>query len=263
MKLGSCYPTNTLLMKSFFNWSGGKDSALALYHALASGSDSIEKLVTNINGMHHRISMHGVRESLLEQQAEAIGIPLHKILLPEEPTMQEYERQMAEHVGQLKKEGFEQAVFGDIFLEDLKTYRERQLGLLGITAAFPIWKRDTADLIREFIDLGFRTILVCISAGCLPREFAGREIDRDFLTDLPAGIDPCGENGEFHSFVFDGPIFSKPVSFTKGEIVYREYAAPGNKETATDTPPPAGFYFQELLPENESSGLNLEHGHRS
>lgn len=236
-------------MKAFFNWSGGKDSALALYHAQKSEVYQVEKLLTNINGKHHRISMHGVREELLVQQAESIGVPLQKIILPEEPSMQEYEQEMKDNLLTLKKENFTHAIFGDIFLEDLKAYREKQLATIGLTAAFPIWKRNTVELIHEFIDLGFKTILVCIKADLLPKEFAGRIIDREFLKDLPKNVDACGENGEFHTFVFDGPIFSKPISFTKGEIVYKEYVAPKTDENLT-TSSSFGFYFQDLIPVN-------------
>lgn len=237
-------------MKAFFNWSGGKDSALALYHAQKNGAYTVDKLLTNINGRHRRISMHGVREDLLEQQAEAIGLPLQKIILPEEPSMQEYEQVMKENLEALKKEEFSHAIFGDIFLEDLKTYREQQLTTLGLTAIFPIWKRNSVELIHEFIDLGFKTILVCIKACLLPKEFAGRIIDKDFLKDLPKNVDACGENGEFHSFVFDGPIFSKPVNFERGEIVYREYTAPKTDDCFTAPKASAGFYFQDIIPVN-------------
>jgi uncharacterized protein (TIGR00290 family) len=238
-------------MKSFFNWSGGKDSALALYHAQRSGLYSVEKLLTNINGKHQRISMHGVREDLLQRQAESIGIPFQKIILAEEPSMQEYEQQMEENLRVLRNEKFTHALFGDIFLEDLKNYREQQLATLGFTAVFPIWKRDSIELIHEFIDLGFKTVVVCIKADLLPKEFAGRIIDREFLKDLPKSIDACGENGEFHTFVFDGPIFSRPINFVKGEIVYKEYAAPKTDGHLIRTSPSLGFYFQDLIPAND------------
>lgn len=238
-------------MKAFFNWSGGKDSALALYHAQRNRLYSVEKLLTNINGKHRRISMHGVREELLQQQAESIGIALQKIILPEEPSMQEYEEQIKESLLALKKENFTHALFGDIFLEDLRNYREQQLATLGLTAIFPIWKRDSVELIHEFIDLGFKTVVVCIKADLLPKEFAGRIIDREFLKDLPRHIDACGENGEFHTFVFDGPIFSKPINLVKGEIIYKEYTAPKTDEPLTETPASFGFYFQDLIPVND------------
>jgi uncharacterized protein (TIGR00290 family) len=219
-----------------------------LYHAQKSGLYSIEKLLTNINGKHQRVSMHGVREKLLEQQAESIGLPLQKIILPEEPSMQEYEQQMKENLSLLKKENFTHAVFGDIRLEDLKTYREQQLASIGLNAIFPIWKKDSVELIHEFLDLGFKTILVCIKTEMLPKEFVGRVIDGDFLRDLPKNVDACGENGEFHTFVFDGPIFSKPINFEKGEIVYKEYTSPKTTDSSQTSPSSVGFYFQDLIP---------------
>jgi uncharacterized protein (TIGR00290 family) len=234
--------------KSFFNWSGGKDSSLALYHALQDKEYHIEKLLTNINGRHRRISMHGVREDLLEAQARSIGLPLQKIILPEEPTMTEYEQQVTQTLGQLSEEGFTHAFFGDIFLEDLKKYRQQQLEKVGFGACFPLWGRDTKELVHEFIDLGFKAIIVCIKAGVLDKLFAGRHIDRDFLKDLPAVVDPCGENGEYHSFVYDGPIFKEPVKFELGENVYREYTAPGNPADPQPSHPSMGFWFTDLHP---------------
>lgn len=212
--------------KSYFNWSGGKDSALALYHSQKDKDYSIERLLTNVNGQHRRISMHGVREVLLEAQAEAIGLPLQKLILPEQPGMAEYEVQMMATMKNLKGEGFTHAFFGDIFLEDLRHYREEQLARAGLKARFPLWKRNTTELMHEFIDLGFKTIVVCVKEEVLDKDFAGRVIDPQFLEDLPAGVNPCGENGEFHTFVFDGPIFKHPVPFVAGEKVFREYVAP-------------------------------------
>lgn len=247
-------------MKAFFNWSGGKDSALALYHAKKSGGFTVDRLVTNINGKHRRISMHGVREELLDQQAKAINIPLQKIILPEEPSMQEYEQLMEKNLQSLKKKKFTHAIFGDIFLEDLKNYREKQLSAIGFNAVFPIWKRDSVELLHEFIDLGFKTILVCIKADLLSKEFAGRIIDKDFLRNLPKNVDACGENGEFHTFVFDGPIFSKPVNFVKGDVVYKEYAAPKTNDCFTTPQSSFGFYFQDLVPVNGLTELFLKNG---
>jgi len=239
------------LTKAFFNWSGGKDSALALYQAEKDKQYSIERLLTNINGKHRRVSMHGVREELLELQAEAIGLTLQKIILPEEPSMVEYENKMKETVEKLREEKFTHAFFGDIFLEDLKRYREEQLAKAGIIPVFPLWKRNTVELMHEFIDLGFKSILVCIKAELLPREFAGRIIDKDFLKDLPVNVDRCGENGEFHSFVFDGPIFRKPVDIKIGERIFREYRAPKTENDncfAKGHSSSTGFWFCDLLP---------------
>lgn len=239
--------------KSFFNWSGGKDSSLALYHILTNKSYSVEKLLTNVNNQHRRISMHGVREELLEQQATSIGIPLQKLVLPDQPTMAEYEEQMMQTMRQLQKENFTHSIFGDIFLEDLKIYRETQLAKLQMTAVFPLWKKDTTELIHEFIDLGFKTIVVCVKAELLDKSFAGRIIDKDFLKDLPVNVDPCGENGEFHTFVYDGPVFKNSVLFETGEKVFREYKAPANDKDKCFTHQPSvlssmGFWFYDLLP---------------
>jgi uncharacterized protein (TIGR00290 family) len=238
--------------KSFFNWSGGKDSSLALYHALKDKSYSVERLLTSVNKQYKRVSMHGVREELLEQQAAAIGIPLQKLVLPDQPSMIEYEDQMMQTMRQLQEEKFTHSVFGDIFLEDLKAYREAQLAKVQLTAVFPLWKKDTVNLIHEFIDLGFKTVVVCVKAGLLDESFAGRIIDKDFLKDLPPGVDPCGENGEFHTFVFDGPVFKKPVSYKTGETVFREYQAPANRKDKCFTGQPLtlssmGFWFCDLL----------------
>ena len=238
-------------LKSFFNWSGGKDSTLALYHILKDKNYSVEKLLTNVNSEHRRISMHGVREDLLELQAAAIGIPLQKLVLPDQPSMADYETYMMQTMNQLRQEGYTHSVFGDIFLEDLKKYRETQLAKVGMTGVFPIWKRDTAALMHEFIDLSFKTIVVCVNEKYLDKSFCGRIIDENFIKDLPNNVDVCGENGEFHTFVFDGPVFKNPVAFTKGEIVYRKYAAPKDQNDNCFQPTSAedyGFYFCDLLP---------------
>jgi uncharacterized protein (TIGR00290 family) len=239
-------------MKAYINWSGGKDSSLALYHTLNDKNYSVEKLLTNVSGEYQRISMHGVREELLEQQATAIGIPLQKLVLTDQPSMIEYEEHMMRTMNQLQQERFTHSVFGDIFLEDLKIYRESQLTKVGMTAVFPLWKRNTTELIHEFIDLGFKTIVVCVNEKYLDKSFCGRIINEDFIRDLPENVDVCGENDEFHTFVFDGPIFNNPIAFAKGEIIYRKYAAP--KQQSDNCFQPAvvedyGFYFCDLLPQ--------------
>lgn len=236
--------------KTIFNWSGGKDSALALYHLRQDPNYQVDRLLTSVNSRYGRVSMHGVRERLLEAQAKSLGIPLQKLLLPEQPGMEEYNQLMASTMAGLKEEGFTHSVFGDIFLEDLKNYREERLASQGFQAYFPLWKRDTRELLHEFLDLGFKTIVVCIKSELLDKSFAGRVIDRDFLKDLPQNVDPCGERGEFHTFVFDGPIFRKPISFAVGEQVYREYEAPRSSKDTTDgtVAPAMGFWFCDLLP---------------
>jgi uncharacterized protein (TIGR00290 family) len=199
--------------------------------------------------------MHGVREELLELQAESIGIPLQKNLLPEEPSMEQYERKMEDTVKKLREEQFTHGFFGDIFLEDLKTYREKQLAKVDITCVFPLWKKDTTELMHEFIDLGFKAIVVCSKAEILPYEFCGRIIDKSFLNDLPKNVDICGENGEYHSCVFDGPIFKKPVPIQTGEKIFREYKAPknSNDNCFTKQPPSSmGFWFCDLIPKERA-----------
>ncbi len=234
--------------KVVFNWSGGKDSALALYHVLQQNQFEVTSLLTTINSKYNRISMHGVRKELLQAQSEAIGIPVKEILLPEMPTMTDYNDIMKKSMAALKDNDVEYSIFGDIFLEDLKNYREEKLKEVGIKAVFPLWKRNTSELIHEFMDLGFKTIVVCANSQ-LGDDFTGRVIDNDFLKDLPKGIDPCGENGEFHTFVFDGPIFKTPVKFEIGEKIQRDFPAPKEDEdSCNNNGKSASFYYCDLIP---------------
>jgi uncharacterized protein (TIGR00290 family) len=215
-----------LKKNAYFNWSSGKDSALALYIAQQSNEFNIQYLFTSINGVFNRVSMHGVRTELVEQQAKKIGIPLIKMELPEMPSMEDYEKIMLEKLLFFKEKGIQDTLFGDIFLEDLRKYREDKLQTLGITAHFPLWKKDTKEMILDFLQLGFKTIVVCVNEQFLDQSFVGRVIDEQFLADLPPNVDPCGENGEFHTFIFDGPIFNEPVTFEIGEIVHKTYPKP-------------------------------------
>ena len=236
---------------AFFNWSGGKDSALALYKTLQLKQFHVQYLLTNVNAVHDRISMHGVRRSLLQAQVASIGIPLQTIELPEQPSMIEYEQCMTQKIKELKSSGCTKAIFGDIFLEDLKNYREQKLKQLDIDCIFPLWKIDTTELIKEFISLGFKAIVVCVNENYLNKNFCGRLINESFVNDLPANVDACGENGEFHSFVFDGPIFKQPINFHKGEIVHKKYEAPkidDNNDQLKNNISEYGFYFCDLLP---------------
>lgn len=226
--------------KTYFNWSSGKDSALALYYLLQDNNYNVDCLFTSVNSHYNRVSMHGLRKELLQKQIEAIGLPSKIVELPAQPTNEEYESILKEKVNELLNENYEYAAFGDIFLEDLKLYREQQLAPYGIKTAFPLWKKDTKELLNQFLDLGFKTIIVCVDGSKLDSSFAGRIIDKDFIDDLPEGVDICGENGEFHTFCFDGPYFKQPVKFTKGEIIYREYDNNGIK---------SGFWFCDLLPQ--------------
>ncbi|MBJ2124276.1 diphthine--ammonia ligase [Flavobacterium sp. IB48] len=221
--------------KALFNWSSGKDSALALYKILQNKDFKIECLLTSVNKQYQRISMHGIRLELLQNQAESIGIPLKILEVPEMPTMEVYEQVMTKTLTELKQNGIRYSIFGDIFLEDLREYRENQLAKIGLKGVFPIWKIPTQDLIQEFISLSFKTIVVCVNEKYLDKSFVGRVIDQDFINDLPENVDVCGENGEFHTFTFDGPIFSKPIDFEIGEIVYRKYEKPEKKDSSNKT----------------------------
>ncbi|MCZ6521204.1 MAG: diphthine--ammonia ligase [Bacteroidetes bacterium] len=232
-------------IKSVFQWSGGKDSALGLWKLLEDGKYQVDRLLTTVNRSNNRISMHGVRAELVELQADSIGLPLRKLMLPEMPSMNIYEEEMNKTLTEFKKNGIRHAVFGDIFLVDLKEYRDRQLGTVGFTGVYPLWNLPSQQLIEDFIQLGFKAVVVCVNANFLDQSFLGRLIDHQFLKDLPVNVDPCGENGEFHTFVFEGPLFKKTVDFKLGERVYRDYQQEKNiDDTGVDT----GFWYIDLLP---------------
>jgi uncharacterized protein (TIGR00290 family) len=188
--------------------------------------------------------MHGVRRSLLEAQATSIGLPLVTVELPDQPSMQEYELLLLKQLSLLKDAGCTHAIFGDIFLEDLKAYREAKLKELEMACVFPLWKMDTTALATEFIQSGFKSIVVCVNDLFLDKSFCGRIIDQSFLEDLPANVDPCGEHGEFHSFCFEGPIFREAIPFSTGELLYRKYDAPTKD---VNNPSTYGFYFLDLF----------------
>lgn len=240
--------------KALFNWSSGKDSALALYKTLQSNEFEIVTLLTSVSQQYQRISMHGVRVELLEQQAKSINLPIVKMEIPEMPTMEDYEKVMTNTLNSLKEKGITHSIFGDIFLEDLRTYRENKLSEAGFIGVFPLWKIDTTKLINEFINLGFKTIITCVNEKYLDKSFVGRVIDKQFIEDLPKNVDVCGENGEFHTFTFDGPIFKTPIAFEIGEIVHRKYEKPKNtsvSNTACDTDENTadyGFWYIDLIP---------------
>jgi uncharacterized protein (TIGR00290 family) len=217
---------------ALMSWSGGKDSCLALYEIQKAQSHRVAALLTTVTQDYDRISMHGVRRVLLERQATNLGLPLHQILISKDATNEEYEAKMVEAFSLYRKTGIDSIIFGDLFLEDIKTYREHFLARHEMRGLFPVWKRDTSDFIKQFLALGFKAVVTCVDPRVLDQSFAGRLIDETFLSSLPAQVDPCGENGEFHSFVFDGPIFAAPVKFSLGEAVMRE-----------------SFWFRDLLPE--------------
>ena len=229
---------------TYFNWSGGKDSTLALHKILEEGKYDVKYLLTTANLDHHRVAMHGVRLELMQQQAESLGIPLIIIEYSSSATMEEYENAMSKGIQPILDEGIRTAVFGDIFLEDLKEYRIKKLQEIGVEAVFPLWKRDTAELIQEFIDLGYKTIMVCTDNSKLDDSFIGKTIDKELIARLPENVDPCGENGEFHTFAYDGPIFSKEVKFEIGEIVERKYEG----KTSDGEEKNWGFLFVDLIP---------------
>jgi len=233
--------------KAIFNWSSGKDSALALYTILKENQFEVTSLLTSINKEFQRISMHGVHVSLLEQQAESLGLPLIKMELPQEPSMEEYHQIMTRTMNEIQSRGITHSIFGDIFLEDLRRYREDQLRAIGMEAVFPLWKQNTTDLIHQFLDSGFKTIITCVNETYLDKSFAGRIIDQDFIKDLPENVDPCGENGEFHTFTFDGPIFKNPVQFEIGETVKKTYPKPKSDENDKDGKGEYVFWFCDLI----------------
>ncbi|MXV16258.1 adenine nucleotide alpha hydrolase [Hufsiella ginkgonis] len=203
-------------------WSGGKDSSFALHHIRQEHPGlEVVRLITTLNLEFKRISMHGVREELLDRQAENLGLPLDKMWVPNEPANLAYEEQLHGVLAGLRAEGINHVAFGDIFLEDLKQYRDKILSEHHITGVYPLWKKPTDKLIRDFLRAGFRTVTCCINTAVLSENSLGIEINEDFIAMLPVNADPCGENGEFHTFCFDGPVFNRPVDFRTGEVVFR------------------------------------------
>lgn len=219
-----------MAQKILFSWSGGKDSALALYRTLNDERYDVAGLLTTVNEGYRRISMHGVLESLLEQQAESIGLPMHKVYLPQESSNEEYEARMERELLRQKESGVSAVAFGDIFLFEIKRYREENLSMIGMQGVFPLWGQT--DCYRDFIELGFKAVVASADAEKLEDTFPGRMFDLNFISALPESIDPNGENGEFHTFVFDGPIFRHAIPYTAGEVVQRD-----------------GFYYCDIRPQ--------------
>ncbi len=218
--------------KAVMSWSSGKDSAWALHLARAEGAVEIVGLLTTVTEEHARVAMHSTREAILDLQAERIGLPLTKVALPSPCPNEEYERRMGTALEAFKADGVGHVVFGDLFLEDIRAYREAQLARAGMEGVFPIWRGDTAALTREMVEGGLRAHVVCVDPKQLDPSFAGRIFGAEFLADLPAGVDPCGENGEFHTAVTDGPMFRAPIATRPGEVVTRD-----------------GFVFADLIPQ--------------
>ncbi|MCX8153974.1 MAG: diphthine--ammonia ligase [Candidatus Bathyarchaeota archaeon] len=203
-------------------WSGGKDSALALCEILNSGSYEVITLLTTVTRDYDRVSIHGVRRVLLEQQAKALRLPLEEMFIPKGASNADYEGELLKRLRKHRDRGVCSVVFGDIFLSDVREYRESLLEKAGMKAIFPLWGRDTKLLPLEFIGLGFKAIVTSADSAVIGRDFVGRDYDEQFLSNLPVNVDPCGENGEFHTFVYDGPMFQERVKFQKGEIVLRD-----------------------------------------
>jgi uncharacterized protein (TIGR00290 family) len=244
--------------KIIFCWSGGKDSALALNRLLKDDRYEIVSLLTTCNEYFQRVSMHGVRLELLDEQARAIGLPLEKVFVSQRSSNEEYQQKMSECLLRHKASGITTCAFGDIFLEDLKQWREANLARIGMRGIFPIWKIDSRELIREFIGLGFGSVICCANDAWLDESAVGQNINAEFIASLPSDADPCGENGEFHSFAFAGPIFREPIRFRIGEKVYRPVEAThpststnsnAGYDCASVSPRQTkGFWFCDLLP---------------
>jgi len=217
--------------KAVISWSSGKDSAFALNEVLRAGSLEVVGLLTTVTKTFGRVSIHGVREALLDQQALALRLPLRKVEIPYPCPNPAYEAAMAEAVRAMRHQGVSRVVFGDLFLEDVRSYREARLSGTGIEPVFPLWHRNTTALAHEMIGEGIDARVVCVDPRTVPKELVGRRFDARFLLDLPPSVDPCGENGEFHTFVSEGPHFAHPVRVVEGEVVERD-----------------GFVFADLLP---------------
>jgi len=229
--------------KLFLNWSTGKDAAFALYLLKKQGRYQVDRLLTTLNGSNRRISMHGLREELLLEQARAVGIPLERIFLRADFDGREYEQKMKQQLEKFRLQGYTYAAFGDIFLQDLREYREQQLVTLGIKAVFPLWQKDTSALLKQFIDAGFKAVIVSANAKWFSREDVGKPIDNAFLNQLPKEVDPCGENGEFHTFCYAGPVFQREVKFKTGKKLLKTYSAADGKGKVK-------FWFCDLLKES-------------
>jgi uncharacterized protein (TIGR00290 family) len=216
--------------KIWLSWSSGKDSAWALHELRSSPDFEVTGLLTTINRQASRVAMHAVRQELLEAQAAAAGLPLVNVPIPSPCSNAEYEQAMGAAMAQARTEGIFYVAFGDLFLEDVRRYREEKLGAEGMTPIFPLWGRETHRLAREMVAGGLRAYLTCVDPRQLDRRFAGRSFDASLLDELPAAVDPCGEKGEFHSFAFAGPMFLAPLAVAPGQIVERD-----------------GFIFADLL----------------
>lgn len=207
---------------TLLSWSSGKDSAWALHTLRQNPEIELVGLFCTVNQEFSRVAMHGVRTELLQRQAQAAGLPLHIIYIPYPCSNEQYAQVMSEFVEQAKSDGVTHFAFGDLFLEDVRRYREEHLQGTGITPVFPLWGANTVELSQTMVAAGLKSVLTCVNPKQLPKAFAGRTFDAALLRDLPQDVDPCGENGEFHSFAFAGPMFAQPIPFTIGETVERD-----------------------------------------
>lgn len=208
--------------KTWLSWSSGKDSAWALHELRQSDEYAVAGLFTTINSAFERVAMHAVRIELLREQARSVGLPLHLIAIPNPCSDEQYAAVMSDFMAHARDEGVQCMAFGDLYLQDVRRYREERMRGTGIEAVFPLWEKPTRGLLHEMLAGGLRACLTCVDPRVLPAEFAGRELTEALLESMPSGIDPCGENGEFHTFVFDGPMFVRPLEIEMGEVVRRE-----------------------------------------
>lgn len=223
-----------MAVKAFISWSSGKDGAYALAEARRSGTAEIVGALTTVNEAYDRVAMHGVRNSLLDRQIAALDLPCLKVPLPNPCPMAAYEARMTEASATMKAQGVDHVVFGDLFLEDVRAYREAQLARAGMTGLFPLWGRETRALAEAMIAGGLVAYVACLDPKRLDRRFAGRRFDRSFIADLPTTVDPCGERGEFHTAVTAGPMFRAPIAIAVGEVVQRD-----------------GFVFTDIIPREQ------------
>lgn len=232
---------------AIFSWSGGKDSSYALHKVMEEGVYEIKYLLSTFNAIYQRLSMHGVREALIEAQAESIGLTLLKVYV-HEASNAEYEQQMQKILLQAKAEGIRHIIFGDIFLEDLRRYREEKMAAIDMHCVFPIWQTDTRCMVNDFIAKGFKTCVCCTNDGYLDENWCGKMINKTFIEELPPTVDPCGENGEFHSFCFEGPVFRYPLPIVLGEKKYRPLQLnTGSHPTSIKEVGTKGFWFTDIL----------------
>lgn len=211
------------LPKAIISWSGGKDCTLALHHVLKQNIFKVEYLFVTINKAYQRVSMHGVRKELITRQGMSIGIHTRKLYLPETTTNEWYQKMMEAEMLLMQHRGIHDVIFGDIFLQDLKNYRETQLSKIQMNAHFPLWNRNTKDIYKEFIAFGYKAKIISVNLKKLSKEFLGKDLTLDLINDFPLDVDVCGENGEFHTFVYDGPIFHYPINIQVGEVVEKHY----------------------------------------